>query len=128
MPATLAQISPYEAAGLLGVCLYVTAYALLQFRALRYGAVCFTVMNLCAAGLVGVSLVEDFNLASALIQGMWILMSLVGLARALLWPPRDAVDLVRPGGAAGPRASQEPSRSSRKPVKASQELWSARSW
>jgi hypothetical protein len=76
-------LSLYEAAGLLGVALYVTAYGLLQFSALRYGHTTFTALNLCAASLVAVSLVEDFNLASALIQGMWIAMSIVGLGRRL---------------------------------------------
>jgi hypothetical protein len=121
MPPTLADISAYEVAGLVGVGLYVSAYGLLQFSALRYGAASFTALNLCAAALVAVSLVEDFNLASALIQGMWIVMSLVGLARHAL-TPRPRVTLVR----RAPQ-SQSPRRAPRKSENASQDLRSASS-
>jgi hypothetical protein len=119
MPIDLYDISIFEAAGLIGVGLYVGAYGLLQFSALRYGAATFTALNLCAASMVAVSLIEHFNLASALIQGMWIVMSLVGLARHAL-TPRPQLELVR-----APVGAQPPRVSVRNSEKASQDLRSA---
>ena len=70
--------------GLLGVALYLTAYAALQFGILRGSSVAYTVMNLTAAAAVLLSLVEAFNLSSALIQVSWIVLSLIGLVRIVI--------------------------------------------
>lgn len=73
--------SNYDIAGLAGVIFYVSAYALLQAGWIRGSSVTYTWMNLVASSLVLVSLVNDFNLYSAIIQVTWITISLGGLLR-----------------------------------------------
>ncbi|MBF9060593.1 cyclic nucleotide-binding domain-containing protein [Rhodobacterales bacterium HKCCSP123] len=70
--------------GVLGAAVYVFAYGALQLGFLRGSSVIYTVLNLIAASLVLVSLGEAFNLSSALIQGFWVVLSLIGLARHAL--------------------------------------------
>ncbi len=70
--------------GLLGVAFYLGAYAALQFGFVRGSSYVYTLLNLCGATLVLVSLAVEFNLASALIQVSWIAISVVGLSRLYL--------------------------------------------
>lgn len=71
-------------AGLAGVALYLGSYALLHTGFLRGSGFAYAVLNLCAASLVLLSLIEEFNLSSAIIQISWIIISLFGIAR-LAW-------------------------------------------
>lgn len=71
----------FDAVGLAGVVFYITAYGALQGGFLRGNGYIYTTMNLIAAVLVLVSLTNNFNLSSALIQIMWIAISVFGLAR-----------------------------------------------
>ena len=70
-----------EAAGLLGVILYVGAYAALQSGLLRSNGYAFAAANLAAALLVLLSLTSDFNLSAAISQIVWIVISVFGLVR-----------------------------------------------
>jgi hypothetical protein len=70
-----------EMAGLLGVILYVGAYAALQSGLLRSNGYAYAAANLLAAALVLLSLTSDFNLSAAISQIIWIVLSVVGLAR-----------------------------------------------
>lgn len=69
----------FDLLGLVGVALYLVAYALLQARVLHGSGYAYTLMNLAAATCVLASLSVAFNLSSALIQTSWIVISLVGL-------------------------------------------------
>lgn len=75
------EFTIWSVAGLLGVALYLSAYGGLQTGFLRGSSVTYTVMNLLGAAAVLVSLVEAFNLSSAVIQTSWVALSLVGLGR-----------------------------------------------
>lgn len=77
-----------EIIGVLGFCLYVTAYSLLTLRVLTTSSVVYFVINLTAASCVLIGLSTSFNLASALIQMFWVCMSLVGIALHLRRPMR----------------------------------------
>ncbi len=70
--------------GIVGVALYITAYGLLQAGVLRGASYSYAAMNLVGASLVLVSLAHTWNLASALIQIAWILISLAGIVRIFL--------------------------------------------
>ena len=70
-----------EAAGLLGVVLYVGAYAALQSGLLRSNGYTYAGANLAAASLVLLSLTSDFNLSAATSQIVWIVISVFGLVR-----------------------------------------------
>lgn len=71
----------FDAIGLAGVVFYISAYAALQAGLLRGNGYTYTIMNLIAAALVLVSLTNNFNLSSAIIQTTWIAISVFGLGR-----------------------------------------------
>lgn len=73
----------YTLIGLLGFAAYVASYAALQLGWLDGNGVPYTVANVVAASMVLVSMLEQFNLASALIQVTWIAFGLLGLALRL---------------------------------------------
>ncbi len=67
--------------GLLGVALFLGAYGALQLGLIRGRSVTYTVLNLAGAIAMLVSLSEAFNLASALSNILWIVLSVIGLVR-----------------------------------------------
>ena len=71
----------YNVIGVTGFVLYMVSYFLLQIGKVKGHGNAYTIMNLTAALLVLISLADSFNLASALIQIAWILISLIGLFR-----------------------------------------------
>jgi len=78
------DLSLYDAAGILGVSLYLGSYGALQLGWLRANGNRYTWLNLVAAAMVLTSLTRDFNLFAAVIQGSWIVFSIVGLTRRWL--------------------------------------------
>jgi len=70
-----------ELLGVVGFIFYMLAYGLLQLGKLSGQCYSYTLLNMLAASLVLISLVHQFNLASALIQVSWIVISIVGLLR-----------------------------------------------
>jgi len=70
-----------EIAGAIGVGLYLSSYAALQFGFIRGQSYIYPSLNMFAAGFVLVSLAQNFNMASAVIQISWITLSVVGIAR-----------------------------------------------
>ena len=78
-----------RALGILGFLTYVLNYTLLSLRILTSENLRYFALNILAAVLVLISLTEDFNLASALIQGFWILIG--GLAILLRLRVRPTV-------------------------------------
>ena len=74
-------ITPLDSIGLLGVALYLGSYAALQTGLLAGQRQSYALLNLLAASCVLLSLLEDFNASSAIIQISWITISLVGLSR-----------------------------------------------
>ena len=83
-------VSPhlFDSIGIAGFCLYVLTYTLLSLRLLSGNCVLYFSMNLAAACCVLIGLSVNFNLASALIQGFWITISLVAIAIRVLAPAR----------------------------------------
>ncbi len=77
----------YQAIGVAGFVLYMLSYFLLQIGKIQGSGNVYILMNLMAASFVLVSLVHNFNLASALIQISWILISIIGLIRFNLAKP-----------------------------------------
>lgn len=90
---TLAGLDLYQLSGIAGFILYVYAFSAVQFCWLSGNSSTFSMINIGAASLVAISLIADFNLASALIQGSWIFIGLFGLAlRLRVAPPADQDD------------------------------------
>lgn len=69
----------YRIAGLFGFFFYMASFAALQFRILDGQGMTYSFLNVLAASLVLVSLIAEFNLASALIQVSWIVIGLAGI-------------------------------------------------
>lgn len=71
----------YDWAGYFGVAFYLISYTCLQLGLIRGSGYAYALMNMTAASLVLVSLTVKFNLASSIIQIMWIVISAFGIAR-----------------------------------------------
>ena len=79
-----ADITLLSSIGLIGVCLYIGIYATLQMGTLTGGSYSHSLYSLVAAICVLISLIESFNLSSAIIQITWITISILGIIRLYL--------------------------------------------
>lgn len=77
------DLSFYEILGLAGAALYLLSYVLTALDKLPSNAPGYYVAKLLASALVAISLLEQFNLASAIIQSFFFLVSLLGIVRHL---------------------------------------------
>lgn len=71
--------SALEAIGVLGFCLYVLNYSLLTLHRVTSHSTTYFIINLAAATMVLIGLSNSFNLASALIQMFWIVISITAI-------------------------------------------------
>lgn len=69
--------------GLLGVVGILSAYVLLQSERLRAEQPMYSLLNALGSGAILFSLIFDFNLSAALVEGMWMVISFYGLYRSL---------------------------------------------
>lgn len=69
----------FEIIGVTGFGLYVLNYTLLTFHKLDSYAAIYFAINLVAASCVLVSLLVSFNLASAMIQVFWVMISFAAI-------------------------------------------------
>ncbi|MEM7178615.1 MAG: hypothetical protein AAGD47_10070 [Pseudomonadota bacterium] len=83
----------YDGIGLLGVGLYVLAYMGVQIGQIDGNRISYTCLNGAAAGCILFSMLGDFNLASALVNGLFMVFSMVGAARILVRGNRRAPGL-----------------------------------
>lgn len=72
-----------DVVGLVGVFLLLIAYFFLQSGRLSQASGAYSILNAGGSGMILVSLYFDFNLASALVEGAWFVISLYGLSRFL---------------------------------------------
>ena len=70
----------HDGVGALGVTLILLAYLLLQLGRLKSEGLAFSALNWLGAAFVLVSLSRDFNLASAVLESIWLVISSVGIA------------------------------------------------
>ncbi len=79
MPAFIETLSFIQFCGLAGFVGYIAGFAGLQFGFLDGNGWVYSLINILAASLVLASLMEQFNLASALIQISWIVIGIAGI-------------------------------------------------
>ena len=80
--------------GIAGVILLVITYLLLQVNKLQSAGLLYSLLNAFGAGLIILSLLDNFNLSAFLMEAFWVLISLVGVVRYLRRPlPRPDVQL-----------------------------------
>jgi hypothetical protein len=75
----------FDLIGNVGVLLMVVAYLLLQLEKLSGSALSYLFLNAVGAVLVMISLMFRFNLSAFLMEAFWLLISLYGLAKPLLF-------------------------------------------
>lgn len=68
------------AVGILGTLLVLLAFFLLQARKLHGNGAIYQLLNAIGAAAIIVSLFQQFNLASMVLEIAWLLISLYGLA------------------------------------------------
>lgn len=73
----------YDGFGLVGVLIILAAYMALQSEKLSIKDWRYSGANAAGAGLILVSLCFSFNLASFIIEIVWLIISLWGVWRAL---------------------------------------------
>ena len=61
----------------------IVAYLLLQLARLKSADLTYSVLNAVGASFIVVSLWFDFNLSAFIIEMFWIMISLIGIFRAL---------------------------------------------
>ncbi|GGA22022.1 CBU_0592 family membrane protein [Neptunicoccus cionae] len=69
--------------GVAGFMLYMTNYTLVTFQRIDSRGVLFFSLNTLAATLVLISLSQNFNLASAMIQIVWIFLGSIAIRKRL---------------------------------------------
>lgn len=72
----------YDFIGNIGVALILGAYLALQLEKVDSQTRLYSAINGLGAGLILVSLYFDFNLSAALIESVWLLISLYGVFKA----------------------------------------------
>lgn len=69
--------------GILGVLMMSLAYALVSMKKIDAGGFWYPLVNAIGSALVIVSLFFQWNLSAFLMEGIWLLISLIGVLRAL---------------------------------------------
>lgn len=71
----------FDLIGYVGVFLYIASYALLSFNKIKGDSLNYHFLNLLAPVCVLVSLSNSFNAPSALIQTVWVVLSIFAIFR-----------------------------------------------
>ncbi|SDX67849.1 hypothetical protein SAMN05444358_10918 [Ruegeria halocynthiae] len=79
MEAFLTSLTFVDAIGSIGALIVVAAYFATQMRMMNSEDLTFPVLNLLGSILIVYSLLHNFNLASMLIEGFWIIISVIGI-------------------------------------------------
>ncbi|MCA9757874.1 MAG: hypothetical protein KDA27_18935 [Candidatus Eisenbacteria bacterium] len=74
----------HDIIGTLGVLLIVSAYLLLQLGRISPANIKYSGINACGAALILYSLAYDFNISAFIIEAFWLVISGVGIGRAVL--------------------------------------------
>ncbi len=79
MRDVLNSLTIVDAVGSAGALVVVAAYFATQMRMMNSDDLAFPVINLLGSVLIAYSLLYNFNLASMLIEGFWIIISVIGI-------------------------------------------------
>ena len=79
----------YDVVGLVGVVAILAGYFLLQQGRLGRDDMVYSVLNAVGSAAILLSLVYDFNLSALVIEGLWLVISLYGIARLLMGRSRE---------------------------------------
>ncbi|WP_299662299.1 hypothetical protein [uncultured Ruegeria sp.] len=79
MTAFFDSLTFVDAIGSFGALIVVAAYFATQMRMMNSDDLAFPIVNLIGSVLIVFSLIQNFNLASMLIEGFWIIISVIGI-------------------------------------------------
>jgi hypothetical protein len=71
----------FNTIGTIGVAVMLGTYFMLQTGRFQPEQLRYSLGNLIGAGMILISLFHDFNLPSMIVEGAWVLISLVGIVR-----------------------------------------------
>ena len=77
----------HDFVGNIGVAFIVSTYLLLLLNRINSASIHYSLLNAVGAGLVILSLVFDFNLSAFVIEAFWLVISMVGIGRAIVKQP-----------------------------------------
>lgn len=75
------ELSLTDLIGIFGVALIVIAYILLQVEKMDAKDLSFSILNSIGALMILISLIYDWNLASFLMEFIWLMISLYGVLK-----------------------------------------------
>lgn len=73
------NLGPHQIIGVVGSVCYIGAFGMVQVGLMDGNSMAYSLVNIVTASLVCISLLAEFNIATALIQGSWIVIGTVGL-------------------------------------------------
>lgn len=91
------QLSLTDLIGILGVFVIIVAYMLLQLEKMEAKDLSFSVLNTLGALLIIISLLYDWNLASFLMESIWMLISLYGILKYYKLKKREENAVAKDG-------------------------------
>jgi len=74
----------YDIIGSIGVGTVILTYILLQTGGIKSESLLYSVLNGLGAGLIVFSLFYSFNLSAFIVEALWVLISLYGIAKYFL--------------------------------------------
>lgn len=74
----------YDIVGSIGVATIILTYILLQTERIRSESLLYSVLNGAGAGLIAFSLLYSFNFSAFIVECLWVLISIYGVAKYFL--------------------------------------------
>ena len=74
----------YDIIGSIGVAIVILTYVLLQTERIKSESLLYSVLNGLGAGLIVLSLCYSFNFSAFIVELLWVLISLYGIAKYFL--------------------------------------------
>ena len=76
-------MAPHDILGTIGVGFIIVMYAMLQLGKISAERPAFSAFNALGAVFILISLTYEFNLSAAMMESVWLVVSLYGLRKAL---------------------------------------------
>lgn len=78
------QLAWYDIIGSIGVATIILTYVLLQTERIKSGSLLYSVLNGLGAGMIVFSLCYSFNFSAFVVESLWVLISIYGIAKYFL--------------------------------------------
>lgn len=86
------SIAFHDLVGTAGVCFILLCFFMLQIGKMHSQQLSYILLNMLGASLILFSLYFEFNFSAMLIEGVWVIISLIGLYRYWLINKGDRKD------------------------------------